>query len=75
LAGHWWEWFDDSTKKESLDFSFSQTGELVFSGLTETEVQRFLLGTIIKPFPPMASQEQEVLRDFITLPTSFNAVD
>merc|ERR1712151_183266 len=46
-----------------------------FSGLTETEIQRFYLGTIIRPFPPMPSQEAEVIRDFITLPTSFNAVD
>jgi len=46
-----------------------------FSGMTETEVQRFLLGTIIKPFAPMPSEEAEILKDFITLPTSFNSKD
>jgi C1A family cysteine protease len=46
-----------------------------FSGLTETEIQRFYLGTILRPFPAMPSQEAEVVKDFITLPTSFNSVD
>jgi len=50
-------------------------GKNQFSGMTETEVQRFLLGTILRPFPPQPSQEAEALKDFITLPTSFNAVD
>lgn len=29
LTWHWWEWFDDGTEKESLDFSFSHSRELI----------------------------------------------
>lgn len=32
LGWHWWEWSDDSTEKESLDFSIGHSGELVLFG-------------------------------------------
>ena len=32
LRWHWWVWSDDSTEKESLDFSLSHSRELVFLG-------------------------------------------
>jgi hypothetical protein len=32
LRWHWWEWSDDCTEEESLDFGLSHAGELVLTG-------------------------------------------
>ena len=46
-----------------------------FSGLTTTEVQRFLLGAILKPTEPVEDEAAKILKDYITLPSSFDSRD
>jgi len=44
-----------------------------FSGMTTTEVQRFLMGTILHEIEPRPSKEAELLKPYLNVPKTFDA--
>jgi cathepsin B len=46
-----------------------------YSGLTTTEVQRFLLGAILRPTEKVEDKSAEILKDYITVPSTFDSRD